>query len=238
MHWKSFSGPNALYKLLVKGDAEGTCSVMKYFHGQDQSNCSSKQVNDRFVAEAASLSPSRIVLMSVSLLFVSLYFSFTISFAILVKYGILSGTKRYLELHTTEPPIEFHEEETRIRYAMPRLDQQKNKGEISVREKPNLLESSVACYLYHHTPSDKCETMQSADDQVISCSLSKQKHDAFIQETSTLSSLGVWHILWTLMKRRELSVHLKVTGTAHIVEINLVLGENLLESPQIQEDIL
>ncbi|KAI8030486.1 hypothetical protein LOK49_LG01G03754 [Camellia lanceoleosa] len=31
---------------------------MKYFHGQDQSNCSSKQVNDRFVAEAAPLSPS------------------------------------------------------------------------------------------------------------------------------------------------------------------------------------
>ncbi|GMP32642.1 hypothetical protein CsSME_00006311 [Camellia sinensis var. sinensis] len=26
---------------------------MKYFHGQDQSNCSSTQVNDRFVAEAA-----------------------------------------------------------------------------------------------------------------------------------------------------------------------------------------
>ncbi|CAL5410677.1 unnamed protein product [Camellia sinensis] len=36
----------------------GTCSIMKYFHGQDQSNCSSKQANDRFVAEAAPLSPS------------------------------------------------------------------------------------------------------------------------------------------------------------------------------------
>ncbi|KAL7238456.1 hypothetical protein ACSBR2_004538 [Camellia fascicularis] len=117
----------------------GTCSIMKYFHGQDQSNCSSKQVNDRFVAEAAPLSPS--------------------------------GTERYSELHTTEPPIKFCEEETRIRYAMPSLDQQENKGEVSTRE-------------------DTCETMQSADDQVISCSLSKQAHDAFVQETSALSSSG------------------------------------------------
>ncbi|KAI8001124.1 Cytosolic sulfotransferase 15 [Camellia lanceoleosa] len=60
----------------------GTCSIMIYFHGQDQSNYSSKQVNDRFVAEAAPLSP----------------------FA------------RYSKLHTTELPIEFHEEEIRIRY--------------------------------------------------------------------------------------------------------------------------
>ncbi|KAI8017419.1 putative sugar phosphate/phosphate translocator [Camellia lanceoleosa] len=36
---------------------------MKYFHGQDQSNCSSKQVNDRFVVEAAPLSPSGTVLI-------------------------------------------------------------------------------------------------------------------------------------------------------------------------------
>ncbi|GMP32649.1 hypothetical protein CsSME_00006315 [Camellia sinensis var. sinensis] len=99
----------------------GTCSIMKYFHGQDQSNCSSKQVNDRFVAEAAPLSPS--------------------------------GTERYPKLHTTELPIEFREEETRIRYAMPSLDQQENKGEVSTRE-------------------DTCEPMQSTDDQVISCSLS------------------------------------------------------------------
>ncbi|XP_028091512.1 DNA polymerase eta-like isoform X3 [Camellia sinensis] len=103
------------------------------------------------------------------LLFVSFYFSFTISFAILVKYDILSGTERYPELHTTELPIEFREEETRIRHAMPSLDQQENKGEVSTRE-------------------DTCETMQSTDDQVISCSLSKQAHDAFIQETSALSS--------------------------------------------------
>ncbi|GMP32643.1 hypothetical protein CsSME_00006311 [Camellia sinensis var. sinensis] len=103
------------------------------------------------------------------LLFVSFYFSFTISFAILVKYDILSRTERYPELHTTELPIEFREEETRIRYAMPSLDQQENKGEVSTRE-------------------DTCETMQSTDDQVISCSLSKQAHDAFIQETSALSS--------------------------------------------------
>ncbi|CAL5373954.1 unnamed protein product [Camellia sinensis] len=115
----------------------GTCSIMKYFHGQDQSNCSSTQVNDRFVAE----------------------------------YDILSRTERYPELHTTELPIEFREEETRIRYAMPSLDQQENKGEVSTRE-------------------DTCETMQSTDDQVISCSLSKQAHDAFIQETSALSSSG------------------------------------------------
>ncbi|KAL7241615.1 hypothetical protein ACSBR1_014251 [Camellia fascicularis] len=112
----------------------GTCSIMKYFHGQDQSNCSSRQVNDRFVAEAAPLSPS--------------------------------GTERYLELHTTELPIKFREEETRIRYAMPSLDQLENKGEVSTRE-------------------DTCETMQSTDDQV-----SKQAHDAFIQETSALSSSG------------------------------------------------
>ncbi|CAL5373964.1 unnamed protein product [Camellia sinensis] len=92
----------------------GTCSIMKYFHGQDQSNCSSKQVNDRFVAEAAPLSPS--------------------------------GTERYPKLHTTELPIEFREEETRIRYAMPSLDQQESKGEVSTRE-------------------DTCETMQSTDDQ-------------------------------------------------------------------------
>ncbi|XP_028091510.1 DNA polymerase eta-like isoform X1 [Camellia sinensis] len=105
------------------------------------------------------------------LLFVSFYFSFTISFAILVKYDILSGTERYPELHTTELPIEFREEETRIRHAMPSLDQQENKGEVSTRE-------------------DTCETMQSTDDQVISCSLSKQAHDAFIQETSALSSSG------------------------------------------------
>ncbi|XP_028105677.1 DNA polymerase eta-like [Camellia sinensis] len=64
----------------------GTCSIMKYFHGQDQSNCSSKQVNDRFVTEAAPLSPS--------------------------------GTERYPKLHTTELPIEFREEETRIRHMM------------------------------------------------------------------------------------------------------------------------
>ncbi|KAF5957788.1 hypothetical protein HYC85_005013 [Camellia sinensis] len=64
----------------------GTCSIMKYFHGQDQSNCSSRQVNDRFVAEAAPLSPS--------------------------------GTERYPKLHTTELPIEFREEETRIRHMM------------------------------------------------------------------------------------------------------------------------
>ncbi|KAI7999374.1 DNA polymerase eta [Camellia lanceoleosa] len=115
----------------------GTCSIMKYFRGQDQSNCSSKQVNDRFVAKAVPLSPS--------------------------------GTERYSELHTTELPIEFREEETRIRYAMPSLDQHENNGEVSTRE-------------------DTCETMQSADDQVISCSLSKQAHDAFIQETSALSS--------------------------------------------------
>ncbi|GMP71171.1 hypothetical protein CsSME_00029691 [Camellia sinensis var. sinensis] len=94
---------------------------MKYFHGQDQSNCSSKQANDRFVAEAAPLSPS--------------------------------GTNSV------------------IRYAMPSLDQQENKGEVSTRE-------------------DTRETMQSADDQVIPCSLSKQAHDAFIQETSALSSSG------------------------------------------------
>ncbi|CAL5373944.1 unnamed protein product [Camellia sinensis] len=114
-----------------------TCSIMKYFHGQDQSNCSSRQVNDRFVAEAAPLSPS----------------------------GTIS------RLHTTELPIEFREEETRIRYAMPSLDQHENKVEVSTRE-------------------DTCETMQSTDDQVISCSLSKQAHDAFIQETSALSSSG------------------------------------------------
>ncbi|KAI8020330.1 DNA polymerase eta [Camellia lanceoleosa] len=82
----------------------GTCSIMKYFHGQDQSNCSSRQVNDRFIAEAAPF------------------------FAILVKYGILSGTERYPELHTTELPIEFREEETRIRCAMPSLDQQEKQG--------------------------------------------------------------------------------------------------------------
>ncbi|KAL7210917.1 hypothetical protein ACSBR2_013905 [Camellia fascicularis] len=117
----------------------GTCSIMKYFHGQDQSNCSSKQVNDRFVAEAAPLSPS--------------------------------GTESFSELHTIKLPIEFRKEETRIRYAMPSLDQQENKGEVSTRE-------------------DTCETMQSADDQVISCSLSKHSHDAFIQETSALSSSG------------------------------------------------
>ncbi|KAL7210987.1 hypothetical protein ACSBR2_013970 [Camellia fascicularis] len=104
----------------------GTCSIMKYFHGQDQSNCSSRQVNDRFVAEAAPLSPS--------------------------------GTERYLELHTTELPMKFREEETRISYDA--------------------------------FTSDTCETMQSTDGQVISCSLSKQAHDAFIQETSVLSSSG------------------------------------------------
>ncbi|CAL5346645.1 unnamed protein product [Camellia sinensis] len=54
---------------------------------------------------------------------------------------------------------------------MPSLDQQENKGEVSTRE-------------------DTRETMQSADDQVIPCSLSKQAHDAFIQETSALSSSG------------------------------------------------
>ncbi|CAL5373948.1 unnamed protein product [Camellia sinensis] len=90
-------------------------------------------------------------------------------FAILAKYGILSRTERYPELYTTELPIEFREEETRIRYAMPSLDQLENKGEVSTRE-------------------DTCETMQSTDDQVISCSLSKQARDAFIQETSALSS--------------------------------------------------
>ncbi|KAL7168500.1 hypothetical protein ACSBR2_038856 [Camellia fascicularis] len=38
----------------------------------------------------------------------------------------------------------------------------------------------------------------------ISCSFSKEEHDAFIQETSALSSSGIWRILWTLMKRRVL----------------------------------
>ncbi|CAL5321790.1 unnamed protein product [Camellia sinensis] len=90
---------------------------MKHFHGQDQSNCSSKQVNDRFVAEAAPLSPSG------------------------------TGTARYSELHTTELPIEFHEEEIRIRYAESR-------------------------------------------------STGKQGRSIYER--------GIWHILWTLMKRREL----------------------------------
>ncbi|XP_058197564.1 DNA polymerase eta isoform X1 [Rhododendron vialii] len=35
----------------------GTCSIMRYFHGQDQSCCSSEQVKDRF-PEAAPSSPS------------------------------------------------------------------------------------------------------------------------------------------------------------------------------------
>ncbi|XP_028097356.1 DNA polymerase eta-like [Camellia sinensis] len=130
----------------------GTCSIMKYFHGQDQSNCSSRQVNDRFVAEAAPLSPSGTFCN-----FGKVWHSF--------RKGKIS------RLHTTELPIEFREEETRIRYAMPSLDQQENKGEVSTRE-------------------DTCETMQSTDDHVISCSLSKQAHDAFIQETSALSSSG------------------------------------------------
>ncbi|KAI8016908.1 hypothetical protein LOK49_LG04G01524 [Camellia lanceoleosa] len=93
----------------------GTCSIMKYFHGQDQSNCSSKQVNDRFVAEAAPLSPS--------------------------------GTARY---STTELPIEFHVEEIRNRYAE-------------------------------------------------SGSTGKQGRSIYER--------GIWHILWTLMKRRELSFY-------------------------------
>ncbi|CAL5365036.1 unnamed protein product [Camellia sinensis] len=106
----------------------GTCSIMKLFHGQDQSNYSSKQVNDRFVAEAAPLSPSN------------------------SEYGILSRTARCSELRTTELPIEFHEEEIRIRYAE-------------------------------------------------SGSTGKQGRSIYER--------GIWHILWTLMKRRELrNVHL------------------------------
>uniref|UniRef100_A0A5B7B7D7 DNA polymerase eta n=1 Tax=Davidia involucrata TaxID=16924 RepID=A0A5B7B7D7_DAVIN len=36
----------------------GTCSIMKYFHGQNQSHFSSMQSNDRFIQEAAPSSPS------------------------------------------------------------------------------------------------------------------------------------------------------------------------------------
>ncbi|KAI7980657.1 hypothetical protein LOK49_Contig123G00009 [Camellia lanceoleosa] len=52
------SQPGFVYRRFITDFCLGTCSIMKYFRGQDQSNCSSKQVNDRFVAEAAPLSPS------------------------------------------------------------------------------------------------------------------------------------------------------------------------------------
>ncbi|XP_057511242.1 DNA polymerase eta [Actinidia eriantha] len=38
----------------------GTSSIMKYFHGGDQTNCSTKQVNHTVITEAAPLSPSGI----------------------------------------------------------------------------------------------------------------------------------------------------------------------------------
>lgn len=37
---------------------QGTCSIMKYFHSQDQLYPSTKEFNDREIHEAAELSPS------------------------------------------------------------------------------------------------------------------------------------------------------------------------------------
>ncbi|XAR52400.1 DNA-directed DNA polymerase [Bertholletia excelsa] len=59
----------------------GTCSIMKYFRGQDHS-CSYKQINE-FVSEAAPISPS----------------------------DILSGNKSCSGLYTTKTSIEFNKDE-------------------------------------------------------------------------------------------------------------------------------
>ncbi|XAR50789.1 Hydroxyphenylpyruvate reductase [Bertholletia excelsa] len=61
--------------------AEGTCSIMKYFRGQDHS-CSYKQINE-FVSEAAPISPS----------------------------DILLGNKSCFGLYTTKASIEFNKDE-------------------------------------------------------------------------------------------------------------------------------
>ena len=124
----NFAGLHANMVLLYVG--KGTSSIMKYFHGGDQTNCSTKQVNHTVITEAAPLSPSGTFSYWL-LLLVSFYLIFQI---VLVRLGILSGIESYSGLHPSEQYIEFRAEEMRIRYAMPSLDQQGSKRELCSRE--------------------------------------------------------------------------------------------------------
>ncbi|XP_017231330.1 DNA polymerase eta isoform X2 [Daucus carota subsp. sativus] len=68
----------------------GTCSIMKYFHTQDQSCSSTKEFNDKEIFEAATLSTS----------------------------GTCAGSESYLMKHLQEPQTECHEDGTKMNTLM------------------------------------------------------------------------------------------------------------------------
>lgn len=107
---------------------QGTCSIMRYFHGQDQSCCSSEQAKDRF-PEAAPSSPSG------TFLYWMLPFACFGShqFCTFSEASKVSGTESYSGSHPTEPPIKFHEE-GRIGGAMPIVDENEINTEVCMIE--------------------------------------------------------------------------------------------------------
>ncbi|KAF7120174.1 hypothetical protein RHSIM_Rhsim13G0134000 [Rhododendron simsii] len=211
----------------------GTCSIMRYFHGQDQSCCSSEQAKDRF-PEAAPSSPSG------TFLYWMLPFACFGShqFCTFSEASKVSGTESYSGSHPTEPPIKFHEE-GRIGGAMPIVDENEINTEVCMIESTRLSERGTDYGPYLpalsvNTPrlscqkavlkegdcnrkgsTDTCAALQPVDGQDPSCS-SQGAHHEFIQETSALSSSGTQ--CCTELNQNELHMESQAeeTGTKYL----------------------